>query len=284
MDGIKCAVCASQRTKKWISKNSCDIYKCKECELGFVHPVPNNLDEIYGQDYFFNPEKNESFGYSDYDNDKEPMRKVFEDFLSNIETRVRGRKIFDYGAATGYFLDIAKQRGWTTAGLEISEYATGEARKRGHDVRTELLESSGKFAVVTMWDVLEHLPSPAKELITVSGSIEKGGFLAINTIDLSSLWARIMGRKWHLIIPPEHLYFFTKKSLRHLLKETGFELLEMKTVGKSFTFSYIFKTLYNWQGIKLWKSLERMTDTSFFRRFSVPINLRDNIYILAQKK
>jgi hypothetical protein len=92
-----------------------------------------------------------------------------------------------------------------------------------------------------------------------------------------------MGSRWHLMIPPEHLSYFTRKSLEHALRESGFEIVEYKKIGKSFSPAYVFKTLGNWQGLEFWNVLARLTDNRFFRIFSLPINLRDNVFVLAKK-
>ena len=284
---IICPVCLAAETELFGRKNGYDLHSCSRCGLLFVWPVPQNLAEIYSQDYFVASQKNNNFGYTNYDEDKESMRDVFVKIIERLEKLTAGRKIFDVGAATGYFLDLAKARGWQTAGTEISQYATEVAQSRGHQVFCQELDQltvDMTYDVVTMWDVLEHVAKPQAYLAKARELLNSGGILAINTVNRGSLVARLLGLKWHLIVPPEHLNFYNRKNLKLLLDQAGFETIKISTIGKKFSLSYIFKTLYSWQGKKIFQRLAERLDTPFWRRLAIPINLRDNIYILARKK
>lgn len=73
----------------------------------------------------------------------------FLDCLSDLEKIVTGRMIFDVGAATGYFLDLAKERGWKTAGSEISTFAAKEAANKGHKIyQGSLLDYEEKLSMI----------------------------------------------------------------------------------------------------------------------------------------
>lgn len=286
MEKVICPICLNQPGNFCFSKNSFDFYVCHSCGLLFVYPLPEDFSSVYDKEYFYNSLGNKAYGYTNYDEDKKPMRDVFVDYLKRFEVLSAGRNIFDAGAATGYFLDLARERGWQTAGVEISLFAGEEARRRGHEIFIGSAESvSPKVSnhVVTMWDVLEHVRNPNITMATVNRLLENGGLVAINTPDAGSLWARIFGKRWHLIVPPEHLHYFSKKSLKHLLVENGFEIIEWGRISKRFSIPYVLKILYNWQNLALWKFLLKFFDRPFWRKIFVPINFHDNIFVLAKK-
>lgn len=281
-----CHVCGTPNARFFAEKNGHKLYTCPHCKLLFVHPTPEDLAAIYNKEYFRNEGRKGSFGYTDYDKDKEPMRPVFEKLLLRLETSAPGRRIFDVGAATGYFLDIAKARGWETSGCELSPWGRSVAARRGHAmVEGEIatMDTLPQADAVTLWDVIEHVPEPRAMLRAVARMLPSGGVVMINTPDRASAWARLMGQRWHLIVPPEHLYYFSPKNLGRLLEESGFAVEEVAKIGKSFSPSYVFKTLAHWQGLEAWNVLARTTDNAFFRKFSLPINLRDNMFVLARK-
>ncbi len=280
-----CHICHAQDVRFFCEKNGYTLYDCIKCGFTFVFPIPEDLASIYSAEYFKNEGKADA-GYTDYDKDKEPMRPVFELYLDKLAQLTTGRNIFDVGAATGYFLDIAKGDGWKTFGSEISEYATKEAESRGHAMLAGSIVGvpmAEKMDAVTLWDVLEHVDDPRAYLTAVHSMLNTEGMVAINTVDRSSLWARILGSRWQLIVPPEHLNYYSPNNLEMLLNECGFEVLEIKKIGKKFSAAYIFKTLASWQGLTLWTWLAKKTDTETFRKLAFPINLRDNVFVLARK-
>ncbi len=282
-----CPICQQSEVQFYSQRHGYDLYDCNACQVFFVWPMPERVDDIYSIDYYKSTGEGKSFGYSNYEQDKEPMRNIFVKSLHTLDQIAPVKSVFDIGAATGYFLDLAKQLGWKTAGSEISAYAANQATAKGHQVwQGELpqLEIGEKFGVVTMWDVLEHLRDPHGYLQKVNNLLHDDGLLLINTIDRQSLWARLWGRYWNMIIPPEHLVYYSKVGLQKLLEQNGFRVITEKKLTKSFSLAYIFKVLYNWQGLVVWQRLSHFFDKPGWRRLRIPINLHDNIFILARKQ
>jgi len=285
---IRCPICGFYDAGLYLIKKDYKFYRSENCGLIFIWPTPNlnKTELIYKADYFTGAKQ--GYGYVNYDRDKEPMKKTFIKYLGLIEKYNRHKDaLLDVGAATGFFMDLVRKRGWKTKGIEISEYAVKEARKKGLDVIPGILENASfrndSFDAITMWDVLEHLSDPLKIMKIVNSILKKGGILAINTPDSASLWARLLGRCWYLLIPPEHIFLFSKKALHILLENNGFEILEIRKIGKSFTFPYILGILYSWQRLRLWKKLLELFQNKFLNKMSVPINFRDNVFIIARK-
>lgn len=287
MNKILCPICHMDRIKASFKKDGYDLYTCSDCTLLFVWPTSVDLKDIYSDKYFNNDRTDHNFGYVSYDEDKKSMIDTFNLYLDKIEKKVSGRNIFDVGAATGYFLDLAKKRGWYTSGVDISEYAANEATKRGHHVfagnNLDNLNLTNKFDAVTMWDVLEHLPDPVDYLKQVNRIMNIDSILAVNTVNRKSLWARFWGKRWQMIIPPEHLFFYSPNNLSKLFEQNGFEIVETKVLGKKFSLSYIFNILYNWQKIKFYEKLSIYFSRGIWKKISLPINLRDNIFIIVKK-
>lgn len=255
----------------------------------FVHPVPEATIEIYGDDYFQGGVA--GHGYVDYDADKLPMVFTFNKYLDLIENfRVtKGRSVFDVGAATGFFLNIARERGWDCAGVEPSNFASAQGRKKGLDVRTGVFDDSLGIAdasldLITMWDVIEHLPDPRTVVALAHRCLKPGGLLALNTPDAGSFLARLLGMRWHLVVPPEHLMLFAEPSLRYLLETEGFEILLATRIGKKFTTQYVFQTLARQGGMQWLRPFGGWLENNSLGKIQLPINLFDNIMLIARRK
>ncbi len=91
-----------------------------------------------------------------------------------------------------------KERGWEALGIELNERAAAYARDRmGLDIITgNFLEAdlpNHYFDVISLWDVLEHLPDPLPVLKKISQIIRPGGLLVLNLPNPESWEARRFG-------------------------------------------------------------------------------------------
>src|SRR5580693_7774217 len=127
---VECAICGAPAGVLG-SRNNHRIYKCHACRTYFTWPIPlsgENL-KIYSEDYFSGAAN--GFGYADYDRDKQVMIPAFEKYLDIIERFLPTKgTLIDVGAATGFFLKLAVDRGWTGIGVEPSVHASTMAREK----------------------------------------------------------------------------------------------------------------------------------------------------------
>ena len=93
--------------------------------------------------------------------------------------------------------------------------------------------------MVTLIDVLEHVPDPAALLAAVHRRLLPGGVLAAVLPNAASLTRRLLGRRWPHYAP-EHLFFWTPAALRRQLAAAGFEVREIRTgIRKTYTAEYL---------------------------------------------
>ena len=281
-----CIACGGRSFDFFTNKNNFNFYKCKNCFLIFVWPIPQHAVDLYSQDYFDGAKH--GFGYVDYEEDKSAMTGTFNAYLERIERFIpkKGR-ILDVGAATGFFLRLALERGWGASGIEISNYAANIARQKGLNVISGTLETTdfslSIFDVITLWDVIEHLSDPKTHLIAANKILKKGGIIAINTPDAGSFAAKLLGKHWHLLVPPEHLVIFNQRNLSMLLKSCGFDVLWTGKVGKKFTLQYAFQILANKLKSRIFGRMTEFFKDNALGKINIPINLRDNFLIIAKK-
>lgn len=284
---VECHICNTQTANYWFTKNDCDIHKCSLCKLIFVSPHPDTTSNLYTKDYFCGA--NNAFGYVNYDEDKNMDSATFTKYIRRIEGIMPNKgRLLDIGAATGVFMKTANDLGWKTTGVEISEFAAETARNKGLDVHTGTLDTvafpPASFDVITLWDVFEHLPNPGKILDSVNLLLAPNGILVLNLPDAGSAYARVTGKRWPLIIPPEHLYLFGEKNLIKILEKHAFTMLLTDKIGKSYTPAYIFQILYTVQRKNIWKTISNWIRKTPINRLSIPIHLRDNLFLIAKKK
>jgi 2-polyprenyl-3-methyl-5-hydroxy-6-metoxy-1,4-benzoquinol methylase len=172
--------------------------------------------------------------------------RTFERALAFIERLVpeRGR-LLDVGTAAGSFLHVAAGRGWTVAGCEPNRWLCDWGKKTyGLTIQPGTLidqrHPDRAFDVVTVWDVLEHDSDPQTLLRECCRILKPGGLIVVNCPDIGSWIARVMGRRW-LMLVSTHLYYFTRQTLRELLQKTGFEVMQMRPHIQWLELEYILK-------------------------------------------
>jgi SAM-dependent methyltransferase len=126
-----------------------------------------------------------------------------------------------------------RARGHEVWGIEPSSAIAGDARRRLGDDRVHLGTLAdapwppGSFDLITLWDVVEHLPDPVAALGRARELLRPGGLLLIETQNVESRFAHLLGRRWQHFKQAEHLWHFSPATLARLLRVAGFAPIEM---------------------------------------------------------
>ena len=283
----RCPGCQANAWRYLTRKNAYAVFRCRTCSTLSVGSSQGIPAAIYNKEYFSGA--THGHGYVDYDADKAAMRDVFLSYFALFKRYgINKGKLLDIGAATGYFVQLALEQGFRASGIEISDYAAELGRQKGLDVATGTLRSvelpSSSFDVITLFDVIEHVEDPEADMQRVASLLVPNGFAIINTPDASSTYARLLGSKWHLIVPPEHLYCFSRRGFTQLLERVGLKVVLMTTIGKRFTVEYILQTLGRWLRMPFLIRFAGWLGRYAIGRIGLPINLRDNMFVIAQKR
>ena len=196
-------------------------------------------------------------------------------------------RILDVGCAMGFFVDVAEDAGWSAYGLDISEHAVERARVRHGDrvergTFPEANPPADEFDAITMWDYLEHTQNPRQELSRALDLLSEGGLLALTTPDVRTWPAKIMGHRWMHLKPQEHLFYFSRRTLRRLLEEAGFSVLDIRSAGKFVSLELLLRRLRPYLPpmgplVAQLLKIKRLTEVSLY------IDSLDNILVLAEK-
>lgn len=253
---VLCAACGAREATCVHRKASPDgevhsIVRCTACGLVYVNPrrCQDTLTDMYRSSPYYQNVHDALFGYDDYMGDREILAIFFNHQLDTIERHVKaGGRLLDVGCATGFLLDEARRRGWQTAGVEVSEFASEYARTEGKlDVLSTTLRDATypaeHFDAIVMDDVVEHLSDPEEELREVWRILKPGGIVLIHTPNIDSLWYKLMGKHWVHLRPVEHLYYFSPATLTKLLERVGFRVVRTRPSGKTTHLKYIARRI-----------------------------------------
>ncbi len=216
------------------------IFTCAECGSAF-QPFPGGneaLQRLYASQPLDTVYLSEEAG----------RRKSFEDIVKRIEALVPPGSILDIGGGPGLFLAVAKERGWKTSGVELSEASVAAARAR-FDV--EMVQGdlskvadfpAHAFDVVTAFDVAEHLENPNRLFIEAKRLLKPHGLFVWTTPKYNSWIRRILGRGWYSILP-FHLVYFTDESIAHVAATHGFRVRQREHYKRYFSLRYFLYRL-----------------------------------------
>ncbi len=279
-NGKICKLCGSDNTSLLFVKKGFDIYKCNNCLAGFTDIKPSfDLSTIYDDSYFSGGQED---GYADYVESENVLRAEFNKNLQFLRrNKTNGNRLLEVGCAHGFFLDEAKEY-YDCVGIEVSESAVEFAKERGHDVHQGvvtkgLLDKLGDFDVICMFDVIEHLPDPVETLKMLNEKLKPGGIIYIVTGDINTAHAKVFGKHWRLMTPPQHTFFFSKKAFRIIMQKLGYEILVEDRPWKKVPVGLALYQVTSRVGLK-------MKPSGTLMKISAPVNLFDTIRIIARKK
>jgi 2-polyprenyl-3-methyl-5-hydroxy-6-metoxy-1,4-benzoquinol methylase len=133
----------------------------------------------------------------------------------------------DVGCAMGSMLEEAKAAGWDPVGVETSEFAARYAAgQTGCPVYAGTLQKAAfppeSFDVVTLMDVIEHVPFPSDLVNEIHRVLRPNGVVFIVTPNFASLFVRLYGRTAYGVWPEQHVVYFQPSTIARLLRDVGF--------------------------------------------------------------
>ena len=189
---MSCALCRGNnfnRISEKDSKNKGELIVCfcNSCSMVSQNPIPteHQVEQYYATEY------------------RQDYKQVFEPKLKHIyragnlaldrlgfltKNNVASGKLLDVGAGGGEFTYVSSQLGFDSTGIEpnigYSNYAKDQYQA---NVKTgQLADVDGKFDVITMFHVMEHIPDPIKTFKKLYDLLNEDGFLFIEVPNIES--------------------------------------------------------------------------------------------------
>ncbi len=223
---LSCKLCLNAETELYCRKDSKDVFHCRNCGLIFAvwEPDEKVLEDHYSAEYF-----------KPYLEDVAiHVNKRFKRRIREIRNIKRSGKLLDVGSGVGIFLRLAVEQGYDAFGVDISAWACEYARKKFNlKVFNGDFRKAGwageSFDVITLWHVLEHVKNPVMFLNDINKLLKVDGILALEVPNIESIMAKVAGIDWELMAPKEHLFYFNIQTLKRVLGDAGFKVIQSKT-------------------------------------------------------
>lgn len=230
----KCSICEKSDFKNHLESKDFsvtgedfNIQECIHCGFIFTNPRPDDkdLEKYYISDnYISHTDKNKSLFEKTY----QIIKKIsINQKFRLITSYIKNGSILDIGCGTGAFLYKFKKNNWKTKGVEPSEIA----RKKGvlkYDLditsSVDLKKISGKYDVITMWHVLEHMPDLNSSINDLCKLLSQKGKIVLAVPNIESYDCQYYKKYWAAYDLPIHLSHFSKKSISNLFENYNFKL------------------------------------------------------------
>jgi len=304
MQYVACNLCGSTDTRPCFASTlpddalpqSPDAFRCTHSGYGRHHAIVQctNCGLVYTNPRLEGSQILDSYVAVEdplYLREREGRVLTFERHLRPLEKlKPPPGRLLDVGAYTGVFVEIAGRHGWEAWGIEPSHWAVGEARKRGLPHMVEgTLDSVGlptaSFDVVTMWDVIEHVTDPFLEIQHAQRLLKPGGLLVVHTMDIDSLFARVMGARWPWLMEM-HIYFFSHRTLKAMLEKAGFTVIRAAPQGRYLRLGYFATRVGGLLGQPVGRAFGRLFKLLRLSQAPIPINLGDlfTAYAITERR
>lgn len=224
MAELNCPMCkGSVLDPVFTASNGYPIVRCRDCRLAFSDdrgsPPPDQLYPPFDQSRSMTLDS---------------IRSALAVFLRQREGVVKRFKpsgrLLDFGCGAGAFARWMAQHGFETVGLEPFSLAAPQEEPNLRLVCAPLEDAEktlGKFDVITMWHVLEHLHHPVETLTRLKKMLTPEGVLIVAVPNFSSWQSTIFKGAWFHLDPPRHLLQFEPETLSDCLSRAG-----LSTIGE----------------------------------------------------
>ncbi|PCH99131.1 MAG: hypothetical protein COB85_00655 [Bacteroidetes bacterium] len=217
-----------------------NVVRCRNCDFVYINPEIKGVEQ-FEREYYNNPDNYHAVNDGD-------ASKLYSKRLKLISKFKKSGNLLDVGSGKGEFLNVAIKAGWSASGIEPSQ-AFCEYAEQTYKVSTvqgyiDEIKTIPRFDfdVITLHHVLEHMHSPAAQLLAISNYLKPDGILFIEVPNVNSyflrvidLFFRLKGLNWSSRLsplhPPYHKFGYNKKSLMFLLNRCNYETLVVTTLS-----------------------------------------------------
>lgn len=227
-----CQVCGASDLMDYVVRADAHYVRCRSCGLIF-NPDARQLADEAGRHY------NGASYFRCYAARAGRKIAAARRRMDLIASYVRAGRLLDIGCGLGETLVAAREAGFEAEGLDVGAHPVAYCRSLGFPVHRASVTDTGlsdaSFDVVTLWDVLEHVPRSSDALAEVSRILRPGGIVALVVPSGEYLKAHLLRstyQNYRGLWAKTHFVYHNSRTLRRVLRDHGLDPLPMPVLWR----------------------------------------------------
>ncbi len=241
MNNTHCPICKNKTfspvltaTDNTVTGESFEIAECGMCGLRFTlnAPAESEIQKYYQSSAYISHSNTKKGVINSLYHIARHFTMMSKERLVKRESKRKVGMLLDIGSGTGVFVNTMVKAGWSVVGLEPDPEARAMAIKQ---YNCDIYPSEDLFrlppetySVITMWHVLEHVHQLDDYVKRIKELLAPNGKLIIAVPNYTSKDAAVYKANWASYDVPRHLYHFSPKSMRVLMKRHGLRVIKTR--------------------------------------------------------
>jgi 2-polyprenyl-3-methyl-5-hydroxy-6-metoxy-1,4-benzoquinol methylase len=229
----RCAACFSLDIHPLANIRYVQYDRCSDCGFTFANPRPPEsvLSEFYNSPFYNN--------YRICERERlklDPNISISTTQIPMLASWIKDHKsksVLDFGCGPGSFLAYLRDKhGFTDVeGIELNKESASIAKAiHGITIATDISELRKKsYDVVTLIEVIEHVPDVNEMMGLVGRYLNEGGKLLISTDAINNIPSRYFPSWASHFTGPSHISLFSELALTKLLTRFGYRIDERES-------------------------------------------------------
>jgi len=148
-------------------------------------------------------------------------------FSKYFRNRPVGRSL-DIGCGRGEMVAAFERERWTAHGIDAFRGFQADG-KRFFRADLATYEPKERYDVISLVHAFEHMPDPIGALDRVRAMLNPDGLLLLVVPNFGGVWSRLLGERWHMLKPEDHLFHYTPRGLSNVVERCGFQIQAVNT-------------------------------------------------------